>query len=143
MKRSKAKPETIDEYIAVFPGEIRTRLKQLRAAIRQAAPRARERISYRIPTFSLCGNIVHFAGYERHIGFYPGSSGVKKFAKELSIYESAKGSVQFPHEWPLPLALIRKIVQFRLEENLAKYANRGPGNQPKTTRRTKKKARAT
>ncbi len=144
MKKSKAqKPETIDEYIAVFPGEIRTRLEQLRAAIRQTAPRALERISYRIPTFSLCGNIVHFAGYERHIGFYPGSSGVKKFAKELSIYERAKGSVQFPHDWPLPLALIRRIVQFRLEENLAKYANQGPGSKPNAKRRTRKKARAT
>ena len=96
MKKGKAKPEPIDEYIAAFPGEIRTKLAQLRAAIRQAAPRARERISYRIPTFSLCGNIVHFAGYERHVGFYPGPSGVRRFAKELSIYESAKGSVQIP-----------------------------------------------
>ena len=110
MKKSKARPETIDEYIAAFPGEIRTKLEQLRAAIRQAAPRARERISYRIPTFSLCGNIVHFAGYERHVGFYPGASGVKRF---------------------------------RLEENLAKYADHRPDKKPKAKRRTKKKARAT
>ena len=143
MKKSKARPETIDEYIAAFPGEIRTKLEQLRAAIRQAAPRARERISYRIPTFSLCGNIVHFAGYERHVGFYPGPSGVKRFAKELSIYESAKGSVQLPHDRPLPLGLIRKIVRFRLKENLAKYADRRPDKKPKAKRRTKKKARAT
>lgn len=143
MNKSKAKPATIDEYLAAFPREIRTRPEQLRAAIRQAAPRARERISYRIPTFSLCGNIVHFAGYERHVGFYPGASGVSRFARELSIYESAKGSVQFPHDRPLPLGLIRKIVRFRLEENLAKYANRGAGEKPKAKRRTKRKSRST
>jgi len=131
MKKSTATPKTIDEYIAAFPREVRARLKQLRKVIREAAPGAEERISYRIPTFSLCGNVVHFAGYERHVGFYPGPSGVKKFARELSVYASAKGSVQFPHDRPLPLDLVRKIVQFRLEENLAKYANRG------------KKARAT
>jgi uncharacterized protein YdhG (YjbR/CyaY superfamily) len=125
MKKSIATPKTIDEYIAAFPREVRATLEQLRKVIREAAPGAEERISYRIPTFSLCGNVVHFAGYERHVGFYPGPSGVKKFAKELSAYASAKGSVQFPHDRPLPLGLVRKIVQFRLEENLAQYAKRG------------------
>jgi uncharacterized protein YdhG (YjbR/CyaY superfamily) len=131
MKKSTATPKTIDEYLAAFPREVRARLEQLRKVIGEAAPGAEERISYRIPTFSLCGNVVHFAGYGRHVGFYPGPSGIKKFARELSAYASAKGSVQFPHDRPLPLDLIRKIVRFRLEENLAKYANRG------------KKARAT
>src|SRR5688500_19382807 len=124
MKKSKATPTTIDEYIAAFPREIRARLEQLRKVVREAAPGAEERISYRIPTFSLCGNIVHFAGYERHVGFYPGPSGVKKFARKLSGYASAKGSVQFPHDRPLPLGLVRELVLFRVEENLAKYAGR-------------------
>jgi uncharacterized protein YdhG (YjbR/CyaY superfamily) len=140
MEKREAKPETIDEYIAAFEGDIRARLERLRAAIAEAAPLASERISYRIPTFSLCGNLVHFAGFERHVGFYPGPSGIKKFANELSSYESAKGSVQFPHDRPLPLGLVRKIVRFRLEENLAKHAGCRRATKPKGKRKTTKKA---
>jgi uncharacterized protein YdhG (YjbR/CyaY superfamily) len=120
MKRTEA--TSIDEYIAQFPVEVQTRLEKIRATIRKAAPQARERISYAIPTFSQCGNIVHFAAYEHHIGFYPGASGVKRFKKELAGYESAKGSVQFPLTRPVPLGLIAEITRFRLDENLAKYA---------------------
>src|SRR5262249_21086141 len=100
-------------------------LRKIRTAIRRAAPEAREKISYRIPTFALCGNLVHFAGYEHHIGFYPGASAVKKFAREIRSYDFAKGSVQFPHDRPLPLDLIEEIVRFRLAENLARYAPKG------------------
>jgi uncharacterized protein YdhG (YjbR/CyaY superfamily) len=142
MEMRQAKPETIDEYIAAFEGDVRARLEQLRAAIRQAAPQATERISYRIPTFSLCGNLVHFAGFERHVGFYPGPAGIEKFAKELSSYESAKGSVQFPHDRPLPLGLVRKIVRFRLEENLAKHTDGRRATKTKGKRKTPKKAGA-
>jgi len=113
---------TIDEYIALHPADVQARLEKIRATIRRAAPRAQERISYQIPTFSQCGNLVHFAAYEHHIGFYPGASAVKRFAKEFSVYDSAKGSVQFPLDRPVPFALIAKVVKFRLEENLEKYA---------------------
>jgi uncharacterized protein YdhG (YjbR/CyaY superfamily) len=122
MGAQRPKAADIDSYIAAFPPAVRARLRTLRTAIRRAAPDAIERISYRIPTFSLCGNIVHFAAYEHHIGFYPGASGVKKFARELGAYEFAKGSVQFPHDRPLPLDLIAEIVTFRRAENLARYA---------------------
>jgi uncharacterized protein YdhG (YjbR/CyaY superfamily) len=142
MEMRQAKAETIDEYIAAFEGDVRARLEQLRAAIRQAAPQAGERISYRIPTFSLSGNLVHFAGFERHVGFYPGPSGIEKFAKELSSYQSAKGSVQFPHDRPLPLGLVRKIVRFRLEENLAKHAGGRRAAKTEGKRKTHKKAGA-
>jgi uncharacterized protein YdhG (YjbR/CyaY superfamily) len=136
MKRTKA--ASIDEYIAEFPGDVRARLEKVRATIRKAAPQARERISYAIPTFSQCGNIVHFAGYEHHIGFYPGASAVKQFKKELAAYESAKGSVQFPLTRPMPLGLIAKIARFRVKENLAKYAT---ADTETNKRKTKKKAR--
>jgi uncharacterized protein YdhG (YjbR/CyaY superfamily) len=120
MKRTKA--TTIDEYIAQYPSEVQARLEKIRATIRKAAPQARERISYAIPTFSQCGNIVHFAAYEHHIGFYPGASAIKHFAKDLAAYASAKGSVQFPLDRPVPLGLIGKIARFRVKENVAKYA---------------------
>ena len=120
MKRAKA--TSIDEYIAQFPAEVQARLEEIRATIRRAAPQARERISYGIPTFSQCGNVVHFAAYEHHIGFYPGASGIKRFAKDLASYASAKGSVQFPLDRPVPLALIGRIARLRVAENVAKYA---------------------
>lgn len=117
-------PPDIDAYIAAFPAEIRERLEKVRATIRKAAPDAHEKISYQIPTFALCGNLVHFAAFERHIGFYPGASGIKRFARELARYDSAKGSVQFPHDEPVPLGLIRRIVGFRVKENRASDATR-------------------
>lgn len=114
---------TIDEYIGSFPPNVQKILEQLRNTIAKAAPQAKERISYGIPTFSLDGNLVHFAGFKNHIGFYPAPSGIEAFKEELSQYKGAKGSVQFPINDPLPLALIRKIVKFRVKENLAGKKN--------------------
>jgi uncharacterized protein YdhG (YjbR/CyaY superfamily) len=111
---------TIDEYIATFPTETQKALKELRSAIKAAAPEAEEKISYQMPTFTLKGNLVHFAAHKSHIGFYPTPSGIQKFESELSKYESSKGAVQFPMDKPLPLKLIAKIVKFRVAENLQK-----------------------
>jgi uncharacterized protein YdhG (YjbR/CyaY superfamily) len=107
---------SIDEYIASFPGETQKLLEQVRATIRKAAPEAGETINYGIPTFTLQGNLVHFAAFKNHIGFYPTPSGIEKFKKELSVYEGAKGSVKFPNDKPLPLGLISEIVKFRVIE---------------------------
>ncbi len=119
---SKQKTENgpVDIYIAGFPKETQVLLEKMRAKIKKAASSAEETIAYGIPTFKLNGNLVHFAGYKKHIGFYPAPSAIKAFEKELSIYEGAKGSVQFPIDKPLPLALVTKIVQFRVKENEAK-----------------------
>ena len=108
----------IDEYIAGFPKDIQEILKELRVTIKKAAPEAAETINYAIPTFTLKGNLVHFAAYKNHIGFYPAPSGIVAFKKELSVYDGAKGSVQFPIDKPLPLDLVTKIVRFRVKENL-------------------------
>ena len=117
------KPNNIDSYIAGFPADIGKRLEEMRAVIAQNAPGAGETISYQMPTFRLHGNLVHFAGYRNHIGFYPAPSGISAFAQELEGYVFAKGSVQFPHHRPLPLDLIARIVQFRVaEQNSRKKA---------------------
>lgn len=108
----------IDEYILSFPLETQLILEELRATINNAAPEAVEAISYQMPTFKLNGNLVHFAAYKNHIGFYPTSSGIEAFKEEVSAYKWAKGSVQFPINKPLPLKLVAKIVKFRVEENL-------------------------
>jgi uncharacterized protein YdhG (YjbR/CyaY superfamily) len=107
----------IDEYIAGFPPAVRRRLTALRKTIRQHAPGAEERISYRIPTFYLDGNLVYFAAYEHHVGFYPGAAGIAAFRDRIAGFKSAKGSVQFPHDEPLPLDLVAEIVQFRVAQN--------------------------
>lgn len=117
MRKSTRVPATIDAYIADFPDEVQARLEKVRATIRKHAPRAAEKISYRIPTFHLNGNLVHFAGYEHHIGFYPGAGGIAEFRDELKKYKSGKGSVQFPHDEPLPLGLIAEITRFRVRQN--------------------------
>jgi len=109
---------SIDEYIAMFPKDTQKILEELRVTIRAAALEAKEKISYQMPTFDLKGNLVHFAAYKNHIGFYPQPSGIQAFKNELSKYEGAKGSVQFPITKPLPLELISKIVKFRVAENL-------------------------
>lgn len=114
----KSKPKTIDDYISGFDPDVKSKLEEIRAVIRKAAPQAEEAINYQIPTFSLNGNLVHFAAFKNHIGFYPAPSGIEAFKKELSFYEGAKGSVQFPMDQALPTALISKIVKFRVEENL-------------------------
>ena len=112
---------SIDEYIAEFPAETQVVLEELRALIRASAPDATETISYAIPTFDLNGHhLVHFAGYEKHVGFYPTGGGVEAFKQELRPYKSGKGSVQFPLGQPLPRDLIRRIVEHRVAENTGK-----------------------
>lgn len=118
METNKTTPKDIDSYIAGFPQDVQVILQELRAVIKQAAPQAEEAISYQIPTFRLKGNLVHFAAFKNHIGFYPTSSGIEKFKNELSAYELARGTVRFPLDRPLPLGLISKIVKFRVKENL-------------------------
>ncbi|UYQ91735.1 DUF1801 domain-containing protein [Chitinophaga horti] len=116
----------IDQYIATFPAGTQVLLQQLREAIAQAAPEAEETFNYAMPTFTWHGNLVHFAGYKQHIGFYPAPSGIQAFEKELSVYTSSKGAVQFPLDKPLPLALVKKIVKFRLNENFELAAAKNP-----------------
>ena len=125
MKTAKAAPKTIDEYIAAFPPDVRAILEKIRATIRKAAPDAEETISYQMPTFTLKGNLVHFAAFKAHIGFYPTPTGTAKFQKELSVYKGAKGSVRFPLDQPIPYALISRIVKFRVKENLERAKARG------------------
>jgi uncharacterized protein YdhG (YjbR/CyaY superfamily) len=122
METNQSIPTTIDEYIASFPEEVQEILQELRATIREAAPEAEETISYRMPTFNLEGNLVHFAAYKNHIGFYPTPSGIENFKEALSAYEGAKGSVKFPINQPLPFETIAKIVKFRVQENVDKAA---------------------
>ena len=112
--------ESIDGYIEGCPRHFQKKLRMIREVIKKAAPDALETISYRMPTFSLNGNLVHFAAHKRHIGFYPTPSGISNFNRELSKYENSKGSVQFPIDEPLPVGLIKKIVTFRVKENRAK-----------------------
>jgi len=123
----------IDLYISGFPAETQQVLEQVRAAIRKAAPDASEIINYGIPTFFLNGNLVHFAGYKNHIGFYPTPSAIEAFKKELSVYEGAKGSVQFPLDKPMPFSLISKITRFRVKQNTDKAA-------AKTNKKTNKES---
>ena len=122
MKPSASDVRTIDEYIQRSPPDVRPILSELRSTIRRSAPQALEKISYRIPTFYLNGNLVHFAAFERHVGFYPGPTGIARFKNELVKYKSAKGSVQFPLDEPLPLELVAAIVEFRVGENSRKKA---------------------
>lgn len=107
----------IDEYIKKFPEDIQEKLEKLRQVIGESAPDAVEKISYGMPTFYLNGNLVHFAAYSGHIGFYPAPSGIEAFKDELSLYKTSKGAIQFPINEELPLELIKKIVQFRVGEN--------------------------
>ena len=118
----KQSPQNIDEYIAGFPEDIQVKLEKLRATIHQAAPQAKEKISYQMPTFVLEGNLVHFAAYKNHIGFYPTPSGIEQFKDQLSAYKGAKGSVQFPLDEPIPYELVGEITAFRVQENQTKAA---------------------
>lgn len=122
MRSDQTAAKNIDEYIAGFPPEIQEKLETIRATIRKAAPKAEEAISYMIPTFKLHGNLVHFAAYKNHIGFYPGAGGIAAFQEELAGYETSKGTVQFPLDQRLPLTLITKIVKFRVQQNLDQAA---------------------
>ena len=112
--------KTVDEYIKTFPQGVQTILEKIRQIIRKAAPEAVEAISYQMPTFKLNGNLVHFAAFKNHIGFYPTPTGITAFQKELAPYKGGKGSIQFPLAKPIPFDLVRKIVEYRVKENLAK-----------------------
>ena len=120
MKATATKFKNIDQYIDVFPKETRMLLQQMRDIITRSAPGAAETISYNMPAFTLKGNLVYFAGYKNHIGFYPGAAGIAAFMKEISAYKNAKGSVQFPIDKALPVSLISRIVKFRVKANLEK-----------------------
>lgn len=120
MEKVRQEYKSIDEYINTFPDHIQEKLNRLREVIRELAPQAQEKISYQMPTFYLNGNLVHFAAFKSHIGFYPTSSGIEAFTSELTNYKYSKGAVQFPLEEPLPIELIKKIVRFRVEENINK-----------------------
>lgn len=124
MKANKA-PQSVDEYIASFPKETQLLLQQLRAVIQKAAPKAEECISYQMPAYKLHGALVYFAAYQKHIGFYPTSSGIANFQKEISMYKNSKGAVQFPLDQKLPIALITKIVKYRVKENIEKFKLKG------------------
>lgn len=117
MERTKNTHTSIDEYISKFPPEIQEKLKMLRNVIKESAPDAEEKISYQMPTFTLHGNLVHFAAFKDHIGFYPTPGGIDAFKQELSDYKLSKGTVQFPVDVPLPYELVRRIVKFRVAEN--------------------------
>ena len=120
MKEGATKFNTVDEYISSFPKGTQALLKELRNKIRQSAPMAEEAISYNIPAFKLKGMLVYYAAYKNHIGFYPTPSGITAFKQELSGYKTAKSAIQFPLDQPLPLALIGKIVKYRVRENFEK-----------------------
>ena len=112
--------KNIDEYISGFPKDVQKMLSQMRTTIQKAAPKAEEAIKYAMPTFVLHGNLVHFAAYKNHIGFYPAPAGIEEFKKELSKYEGSKGAIRFELDKPLPLSLIGKIVKFRAAMNMEK-----------------------
>ncbi len=124
MITSTNKPETIDEYISLYPLEVQELLQKVRMVIKKAAPEAIEAIKYQLPTFVLNGNLVHFGAFKNHIGFYPAPSGISVFKQELSVYEGGKGSIQFPMDKEIPFDLIGRIVQFRVRENLEKVKSK-------------------
>jgi uncharacterized protein YdhG (YjbR/CyaY superfamily) len=118
MKTSRPTYKSIDAYIAAFPEDIRKKLEKLRKAIQAAAPRAEEAIAWGMPTFRLNGNLVHFAAFKDHISLFPSSSPIPAFRKDLASYKVSKGTIQFPLDRPIPLDLVKRIVKFRVRENL-------------------------
>ena len=122
MEKSKVVTTNVDEYIASFPKEVKSKMQQLRKTIKAAAPKAEEVISYNMPGYKYLGMLVYFAAFKNHIGFYPGAGGVVEFEKKLSSFKSAKGSVQFPHDRPIPFDVIARIVKFRVKQNEEKHA---------------------
>lgn len=131
MKTKQKQPTTIDEYIADCPRDLQPLLEKVRATIRKAAPNAAEKISYQMPTFVQEGNLIHFAGYDHHIGLYPGSRPIEQFKDELSKYETSKGTVRLPLDKPIPVGLITRITKFCVKRNLEKAA-------AKSSRKSKK-----
>ena len=125
MKTKQTAPKTIDEYIAGFPSDVQEILEKIRRTIRKAAPDAEETISYLIPTFTLKGKyLIYFAAYKKHIGVYPVPTADAKLNEELSVYQTGKGTLQFPLDKPIPYDLISKIVKLRVKENLAKASEK-------------------
>ncbi|MBN1685447.1 MAG: DUF1801 domain-containing protein [Spirochaetales bacterium] len=116
MKNERAKPTSIDEYVASFPEDVQKILSDIRSVIRFAAPDAVEKLSYGMPTFWQGENLVHYAAYKHHIGFYPTPSGIEAFRQALGAYKISKGTVQFPIDKPIPYVLIKQIVKFRVSE---------------------------
>jgi uncharacterized protein YdhG (YjbR/CyaY superfamily) len=112
-------PKSVDAYIAGFPADVRKVLEKIRTTIRKAAPDADEKIAYGMPAFALKGPLVYYAAFAKHVSFFPTSSGVEKFAKELAAYGTSKGTVRFPLGTRVPYGLIARIVKFRVKENLA------------------------
>jgi len=115
-------PKSIDEYIASYPENIREKLRAMRLTVRKAAPDASERISYRMPAYAFNGMLVYFAAHTNHLGLYPFTSAIQAFSKDLAPYRQTKGGIRFPYSSPLPLDLIKRIVEFRVQENLHKAA---------------------
>jgi len=122
MERKKA--TSIDEYISGFPSSIQIKLQEIRAIIRKNAPQSRETIKYAIPTFEQNGNLVHFAAFKNHIGFYPAPDGINAFKSELAKFDQSKGTIRFALDKPLPVALISKIVRFRVKQDREKAETR-------------------
>ena len=130
MARARRAPRDIDEYITAFPKDVQAILRRIRATVRAAAPAARESLSYRIPTFSDDGVLVHFAAFTRHIGFYPPARGDARLQRALARYAGAKGNLRFPLERAIPYALITRIVKLRLRQNRTRAAARHRGRRP-------------
>ena len=122
MKTNQTAPKDVDEYIAGFPKEVQEILEQIRMTIRKAAPDAEETIKYKMPTFTLNGNLVYFAVFKGHIGFYPAPRGIEELKEEIAAYEGAKSSLRFPLDKPVPFDLISKIVKLRVRRNLERAA---------------------
>jgi len=117
MKITESYNDTVTQFIDAYPDDVRKILKKIRQVIKKAAPKAQEAMAYGIPTFKLNGNLVHFSGFKKHIGFFPSPSGIIAFKKELAAYKTTKGTIQFPLDKPIPYTLITKIVKFRVREN--------------------------
>lgn len=125
MKTDRTAPKTIDEYIAGFPNEVQQILEKIRRTIRAAAPDARETMKYKMPTFTLKGNLLYFAAYKKHIALYPVPEGTEKFNKKLAVYRAAKSTVRFPLDKPIPYDLIGQIVKLRVKDNLTRAKAKG------------------
>ncbi len=129
MRTDQTAPKTIDEYVARFPPQVQAILGKIRRTVRKAAPGAEETIKYGMPTFTLNGNLVYFAAFKKHIGFYRAPTGVDEFERELAVYEQGSGSVQFPLDKSIPYPLISKIVKYRVKENQARAMAKGKKRQ--------------
>lgn len=125
MEPRRKAPKNIDDYIGDFPKDVQRILRKLRSTIKKAAPLAKETISYRIPTFTFHGYLVHFAAFKDHVSLFPSSSPMKAFKRDLSAYKVSRGTIQFPLEKPLPLTLVGRIVKYRVRENLARLKRKG------------------